>query len=90
LFSALALGLGLPVVDEYFRTGLVLRFPTAILAAAMQIVAFVCLTCGLILDSVAQCRQEARRLVYLQIPPPGPDASFRISPPVVPVPAVAD
>ena len=70
LFTALALGLGLPVVDEYLRTGLVLRFPTAILAAAMQIVAFVCLTCGLILDSVAKCRSEARRLVYLQIAPP--------------------
>lgn len=67
LFTGLALGLGLPVVDEYLRTGLVQRFPTAILAASLQVVAFISLTCGLVLDSIAQSRREARRLVYLQV-----------------------
>ncbi|MGH9126120.1 MAG: glycosyltransferase family 2 protein [Acidimicrobiales bacterium] len=67
LLTVAALALGLPVVDTYVHTGLVPRFPTAILAAALQIVAFICLTCGLILDSVARGRAEMRRLAYLQI-----------------------
>lgn len=69
LLTALAVALGIPVVDEYVRTGLVARFPTAILAAAIQTVAFICLTCGLVLENVVGARKEARRLAYLQIPP---------------------
>ncbi|MDQ2726622.1 MAG: glycosyltransferase [Actinomycetota bacterium] len=74
-FAALTVAgliLGVPVIDEFARTGLVLRFPTAILAVAIQIVAFLCLTCGVILKSVQRARQEGRRLVYLQIGPPSP------------------
>jgi glycosyltransferase involved in cell wall biosynthesis len=70
LLTAIALALGIPVVKEYVQTGLVLRFPTAILAAAIQTVAFICLTCGLVLETVGRARREARRLVYLQIGPP--------------------
>lgn len=70
LFTAVALALGAPIVDEYVRTGLVPRFPTAILAAAVQTVAFICLTCGLMLQSLVAARKEARRLAYLQIGPP--------------------
>ncbi|MDP8930296.1 MAG: glycosyltransferase [Actinomycetota bacterium] len=69
LLTALAVALGIPVVDEYVRTGLVARFPTAILAAAIQTVAFICLSSGLVLDNVVGARKEARRLAYLQIPP---------------------
>jgi glycosyltransferase involved in cell wall biosynthesis len=72
LLSALALALGIPVVNEYVETGLVLRFPTAILAAAIQTVAFISLTAGLILKSVRSTRQEARRLAYLRYDPPSP------------------
>jgi hypothetical protein len=68
LLTALALVLGIPIIDEYVRTGLVPRFPTAILAAAVQTVAFICLTCGLVLENVVRARKEARRLAYLQIP----------------------
>jgi hypothetical protein len=50
---------------------LVLRFPTAILAASIQIVAFISLTAGIILDSVCHSRRQAKRLVYLALPPPG-------------------
>jgi hypothetical protein len=66
--TALALALAVPIIDEYARTGLVPRFPTAILAAAIQTVAFICLTCGLVLENVVRARREARRLAYLQIP----------------------
>lgn len=70
LLTAMALALGIPVIDEYAHTGLVLRFPTAILALGIQIVAFVCLTAGIILRSVGRARDEARRLVYLGMPMP--------------------
>ena len=52
ILSITSLGLGLSVFEEFRRTGLVPRYPTAILAAALQIVAFVCATAGLILRSV--------------------------------------
>ena len=63
------LGLGAPVVLEFWRTGLVPRLPTAIVAAALVALAFLSLTCGLILDSVARGRREAKRLAYLGVPP---------------------
>ena len=75
VLTAIAISLGAPVFSEYVHSGLVPRFPTAILAAAVQTVAFICLTCGLVLENVARARQEMRRLAYLQIP--GPTALHR-------------
>lgn len=66
VLTAVAMALGIPIVDEYSRTGLVPRLPTAVLATSIQVVAFLALTCGVILKSVKLARQEARRLVYLQ------------------------
>lgn len=71
LLTVVALVLGIPVVNEYRATGLVARFPTAILAASIQIVAFLSLACGVILKSVKLTRQEGRRLAYLGCAPPG-------------------
>lgn len=68
--SAVALALGIPVVQEYRDTGLVPRYPRAFLAAAIQTVAFICITAGLILKSVRSARQEGRRLAYLAHPRP--------------------
>lgn len=64
--------LGLPVVVEYFETGLVPRFPTAILAASIMLGALLSATCAVILDGVVTGRRETKRLVYLGIPAPGP------------------
>jgi hypothetical protein len=71
-FSAIALvllmtaiGLSVPVFVDYARTGLVPRFPTAILASAMVLLASLSFFAGLILDSVARGRLEARRMRYL-------------------------
>jgi len=69
--AVLSLGLALPVLAEYWHTGLVPRFPTAILSASIMLLAFLSLTCGLILDSVTRSRQELKRLAYLAIPAPG-------------------
>ncbi len=50
----IALILGVPVVMEFMATGLVPRFPTAILAVAFAGLAALMLVCGLILDTVVK------------------------------------
>ena len=70
IVAAVAIALAVPIVDEYRRTGLVPRFPTAILCSGLGLVAVVCVATGLILDLVSHVRREARRLVYLQHPAP--------------------
>ena len=47
------------------ETGLVPRFPTAILITGMVIIAVLCFFAGLILDTVTRGRREMRRLAYL-------------------------
>lgn len=66
----LSLALGIPVVFEYMKTGLVDRFPTAILCSALMTVAVISVFAGLILDSITHARSELRRLAYLRLPPP--------------------
>ena len=54
--------LAIPLVRTYLQTGLVPRFPTAILVTGMVIVAMLCVFTGLILDTVTRGRREVRRL----------------------------
>jgi glycosyltransferase involved in cell wall biosynthesis len=68
LLAAGAILLIIPVVTEYLVTGLVRRFPTAILVTGMMITAFLSLTCGVLLDSLARSRRELKRLHYLSVP----------------------
>lgn len=63
-----AIGLVWPVFTEYLATGLVPRFPTAILATGMMLLSFLSLACGLILATVTRGRNEAKRLQYLSVP----------------------
>ncbi len=63
--------LAIPLVVTYVQTGLVPRFPTAVLATGLVILAFICFFCGLILDTVVRGRLEVRRLAYLSFPAPG-------------------
>lgn len=60
--------LSYPIFVTFFQTGLVPRFPTAILATGISILAFLSFTAGLILDTVTRGRQEAKRMRYLEIP----------------------
>jgi glycosyltransferase involved in cell wall biosynthesis len=69
----LGLTIGLPVVITFLQTGLVPRFPSAILASALVLIACLSQACGLILDSVSRGRKEVRRLAYLATPGPGQD-----------------
>ena len=66
-----AIILAIPLVETYLQTGLVPRFPTAILVTGMVIVAVLCIFAGLILDTVTRGRREVRRLAYLSLSAPG-------------------
>lgn len=67
LFCIGGLCAGMPVVTEYLATGLVPRFPTAILAAALMFMAALSLTTGFILDAVAKVERKQWELrVYRQ------------------------
>ena len=71
--AGLALVLAVPLAVTYAETGLVPRFPTAILVTGLMIVAFMSFMCGLILDTVVRGRREVRRLHYLSLPAVGAD-----------------
>ncbi|MEM8537649.1 MAG: glycosyltransferase family 2 protein [Pseudomonadota bacterium] len=68
LFALVSLILGAPIVAEFLETGLVPRFPTAILSAALMIIAFLALTAGMVLDTVTLGRREMKRMAYLALP----------------------
>jgi glycosyltransferase involved in cell wall biosynthesis len=70
LLVLLAFILAVPIVLTYLDTGLVPRFPTAILVTGLIIVAVLCFFAGLILDTVTRGRREVRRLAYLAYPAP--------------------
>lgn len=58
IFAAIGLALGIPIIVEYFHTGLVPRFPTAMLAACFMFLCGLSLATGLILDSVAKVEKK--------------------------------
>ena len=68
--TLLAVVLSVPLLLTYLNTHLVPRFPTAILATGLVIVAFLNLFAGLILDTVVRGRREMKRLAYLAVPGP--------------------
>ncbi|RYD50205.1 MAG: glycosyltransferase [Sphingomonadales bacterium] len=69
-FALLAIGLSIPLMLTFLHTHTVPRFPTAILATGLMILAFLNLFTGLILDTVVRGRREMRRLAYLAQPGP--------------------
>lgn len=71
IFFILSLMLGIPVVEDFFETHKVLRFPSAFLAMGLMILAIISLLVGLILDSVSKSRKEVRRMAYLNYKPSG-------------------
>ncbi|GAA3629823.1 glycosyltransferase [Microlunatus ginsengisoli] len=66
LFTLLGLILGIPVVVEFWRTGLVPRLPTAVLASSLILIAILSFVVGLVLNGVLRAREEAARLEYLR------------------------
>ena len=77
ILAVASLLFGLPVVWEFWQTGLVPRFPTAILAAALMGLACLLGSVGLTLDGLRRARRETSRLAYLGLPAvSAPDAAI--------------
>jgi glycosyltransferase involved in cell wall biosynthesis len=68
LLIVASLFFGLPVVIQFFKTGLVPRLPTALLATGLTLCAVGAFFTGIILDAVSQTRREVKRLSYLSFP----------------------
>lgn len=71
LMALVSIILAVPLVLTYLETGLVPRFPTALLSTGLMILAALNMMSGLILDTVVRGRREVRRLAYLSYPAPG-------------------
>jgi len=68
LLATASVLLAWPLLTTYIETGLVPRFPTAILSTGLMSIAFITMICGIILDSVTRGRRELKRMSYLNIP----------------------
>jgi glycosyltransferase involved in cell wall biosynthesis len=80
LFGVVGILLGTQVIIEFMATRYVSRLPTAVLATGLMLLAFLSLGCGLILDSVARGRREAKRMTYLSISSMQTPASIELGP----------
>ncbi|MDV9191817.1 glycosyltransferase family 2 protein [Streptomyces sp. SR27] len=76
LLALVSLAMGVPVIAEFLESGTVPRFPTAILAASVMIIAVLVLLVGYILESFMHMRQEQSRLAHLMYPAPSFGADF--------------
>lgn len=70
LLAAASVLLSIPIVITFIETGLVPRFPTAILSTGLMIVAMLSVSSGLVLDTVTRGRREMKMLAYLSQPAP--------------------
>lgn len=61
--AVVGIALGVIPIHEFLVTRKITHFPTAILAAALEIMALVAISCGVILDSINHHFREAAQLV---------------------------
>ena len=69
-FAVVSMMLGVPIISTWLETGLVPRFPTAIMAAAIAQLAALMLVCGIVVDAVSDARREMKRMRYLDLAAP--------------------
>ena len=67
LLMSASLLLSTPIIVTYLETGLVPRLPTALLCSSLIVLAFLSVTCGIILESIKHSRREMKRLHYLYL-----------------------
>ncbi|MCP5003994.1 MAG: glycosyltransferase [Planctomycetes bacterium] len=68
LFLAIsALFIGVPIIIEYFMTGLVPRFPSAILASGLMILAFLSMFTGILVSTISKNHRELKKLAFLSL-----------------------
>jgi glycosyltransferase involved in cell wall biosynthesis len=65
---AVSLAIGVRVVEDFIETGLVPRFPRAILATGLMLSGFISIVCGVTLQALSRFRHESFRLRYLSLP----------------------
>ncbi len=70
VLAIVSIFLSIPVFITFANTGLVPRFPTAILSTGLMLLAALSFLAGVILDTVTRGRRETRLLAYLSISPP--------------------
>lgn len=63
IFFAVALALFIPILIEFYRTGLVLRFPTLIVSVTLGIVSLLSFSVGVILDVVVKKHKQLYELM---------------------------
>ncbi|MBQ0709645.1 MULTISPECIES: glycosyltransferase family 2 protein [Brucella/Ochrobactrum group] len=68
LFLLICLFVGLPVVSDFFETGLVERLPSAVLAGFLGLISVILTGVGLTLDLVQRMRSDQKKLAFLAIP----------------------
>lgn len=69
VLALISIGIFIPVLLEFYRTGLVSRFPTAILSLGLMLAAMMSFFSGMVLDTVTRGRRELKRLRYLAYDP---------------------
>lgn len=67
VLALMAVVISIPLLHTYLQTGLVPRFPTAILATGIMVMAMLSVTAGMILDTVTTGRLEMKRMMYLNV-----------------------
>ena len=65
IFFIISLGFGIPVFVDYFKTGLVERFPTLIFSGFMLMISLLSLSCGIILEVVVKKHRQLFELIYI-------------------------
>lgn len=63
----IALVMGMPVLVEFFDTGLVSRFPTLIVSTVLLILSFLFFSTGLILDVIAKKHRQNFEITFMEI-----------------------
>ena len=66
LFFIISLIFGIPVFTEYFKTGLVPRYPTLIFSGFMLMISILMLVCGIILEVVVKKHRQLFELVLIR------------------------
>lgn len=72
LSAGLSVFFGYSALMDYMNTGRFQQLPGTVLAGLFLGLSFLFFTFGLILDLIFLARREAKRLCYLEIPPPQP------------------
>ncbi|MGL5898974.1 MAG: glycosyltransferase family 2 protein, partial [Lactobacillaceae bacterium] len=68
LFVIVSLTIGAPVIADFINIGLVPKFPSAVAAASIMIMAMLSIVCGVVSHLITISRRESKYLTYLSIP----------------------